>query len=78
MQDNIKKFISLVAESMGNYTFVKLSLGNHKGEDKTLKNLYAKKITIKNQEKYNLFFVIKPKILPKITTRVMRYLYFKH
>ena len=56
MQDNIKKFISLVAESMGNYTFVKLSLGNHKGEDKTLKNLYAKKITIKNQEKIQFVF----------------------
>lgn len=48
---NISDFIAIIHESITNNTFVKISLGNYKGNEEKLKNIYIKKIIIKTEEK---------------------------
>src|SRR6187402_1764355 len=43
----ISQFSSLLANSITGNNFIKLSLGNYKGNDKELKNLYVRNIKIK-------------------------------
>ncbi|RZK17335.1 MAG: SAM-dependent methyltransferase [Flavobacterium sp.] len=43
-------FITQVEESLQNETFVKLSLGNYKGSEEGLKQLYVKPVVIKNKK----------------------------
>ena len=54
-----EQFISSLSESILNNTFIKISLGNYKGSDIELKNIYVKRILIKRIE--NLSFTYRYK-----------------
>ncbi|RZL34049.1 MAG: SAM-dependent methyltransferase [Pedobacter sp.] len=47
--ETLEKFKQTLAESLANHTLVKLSMGNYQGNDKDLKNLYVKEVTIKRK-----------------------------
>lgn len=47
--ETLEKFRQELAESLVNHTLVKLSMGNYQGNDKELKNLYVKEVTIKRK-----------------------------
>ncbi len=53
------QFISSLSESISNNTFIKISLGNYKGSEEGLKNVYVKRILIKRVE--NLSFTYRYK-----------------
>jgi len=59
MMDNLNKLQESIERSIQENTFVKMSLGNYKGEDETLKNIYVKRVLIKNQQ--NLSFTYRHK-----------------
>ncbi|TDE15497.1 class I SAM-dependent methyltransferase [Dyadobacter psychrotolerans] len=59
------EFTSYIKESFQNHTFVNLSLGNYKGTDENLKNIYAKRILIKNQEKLSFTYRYKTRDIVK-------------
>lgn len=51
MQESpLQQFISNLEESLHNDAFIKLSLGDYKGTEKELKNIYIRKILIKKQD----------------------------
>ena len=56
LNKKILEFTSLIEESITNNSFIKLSLGNYKGNEENLKNVYVKKILIKNEEKLSFNF----------------------
>lgn len=65
---NIEKkieFIDLLQKSIEKNVFVKLSLSNYKGTDVNLKNIYLKKIVIKNEEKLSFTYRYKTKDIVK-------------
>ncbi len=55
----INQFISSLSESISNNTFIKISLGNYKGSEEGLRNIYVKRILIKRIE--NLSFTYRYK-----------------
>ncbi|NTW31819.1 MAG: SAM-dependent methyltransferase [Bacteroidetes bacterium] len=56
LNKKIIEFTSHIEESLSNNTFVKLSLGNYRGIEENLKNVYIKKILIKGEEKLSFNF----------------------
>jgi len=66
----INEFTLLVEDSLSSNTFVKLSLGNYKGAEENLKNVYIKKILIKNDEKLSFNFRYKTRDIFKNHTIV--------
>jgi SAM-dependent methyltransferase len=48
--DILLKFASLLNTSITDNNFIKLSLGNYQGNDKTLKNLYVRRVKIKRTD----------------------------
>lgn len=60
-----KEFISLVEKSLEENTFVKLSLGNYKGESEGLKNCYLKKARIQNENKLSITYRYQTKDIVK-------------
>ncbi len=48
MTDTFQQFKSALQQSLSDDTFVKMSLGDYKGSDPSLKNLYIKPLKIKN------------------------------
>ena len=56
---SIISFISSLSESILDNTFIKISLGNYKGSEVGLKNIYVKKVLIKRVE--NLSFTYRYK-----------------
>ncbi len=50
------EFKQFLNESIGSGTFVKLSLGNYKGNDKALKNLYVRAVKIKRADMLSFNF----------------------
>jgi len=52
--DKIAEFIGLFQEALQNGSFVKVSLGHYTGDEPDLKNILAKKILLKGQEKLSL------------------------
>ncbi len=54
-----EQFISSLSESILNNTFIKISLGNYKGSDNGLRNIYVKRVLIKRVE--NLSFTYRYK-----------------
>lgn len=64
---SIEKFISEIAKSLREETFVKLTLGNYKGADEQLQKLLVR--LIKTRKGGRLFFYIGTKRVtrPKIT-----------
>lgn len=51
MNPKIQQYIQAVQESISNNSFIKISLGNYKGSEQDLKNIYVKRILIKREEK---------------------------
>ncbi len=60
-----KNFITALESSLMDNSFVKLSLGNYKGPDETLKNIYARKILVKREEKLSFTYRHKTKDIVK-------------
>ena len=52
----LQSFLNTIQESIQKQEFIKLSLGNYKGEDKTLKNVYIKPVLIKRELKLSFTF----------------------
>lgn len=65
VQQHATTFISSVQESLANQTFVKLSLGNYKGEEEALKQLLIRRVLIKREEKLAFTFRYKTRDVVK-------------
>ena len=80
VQQHATTFISTVQESLGDQTFVKLSLGNYKGEEEALKQILIRRVTIKREDKLAFTFryktrdVVKNYLVPEGLTLITRYL----
>lgn len=53
---NIENLLSALEESLGDGSFVKLSLGNYQGADTSLKSIHVRKILIKREEKLSFTY----------------------
>lgn len=62
---SLEKFIKALERSAMDGTFVTLSLGNYKGDEENLKNIYVKKTLIKKQEKLSFTYRFKTRDLFK-------------
>lgn len=51
MSQQNREFIEKLRDALGDDSFVKLTLSQYKGADKTLKNIYVRKIVIKREDK---------------------------
>jgi len=60
-----RDFISAFEQSIQDKTFIKLSLGNYKGTEENLKNIYVKKTLIKREEKFSFTYRFKTKDIVK-------------
>ena len=56
MNEYKDQFINELSSIVGSDTFVKVSLGNYKGEEPALKNIYIKKVLIKHEEKFSFTY----------------------
>jgi len=63
--DKTEEYIVFVKQSLTDKTFVKLSLGNYKGLEAQLKNIYIKRILIKNEEKLSFTYRYKTRDIVK-------------
>jgi len=59
------EFLISLQTSLNDNTFVKFSLGNYKGKEENLKNIYLKRILIKNEEKLSFTFRYKTRDIVK-------------
>lgn len=59
------QFINLLRESLVSNEFIKLNLGDYKGEEPELKNVYIKKVIIKRQEKLSFLYRYKRRDVTK-------------
>ena len=62
---HIEQFLSILKASLTNNTFIKLSLGNYKGSEEHLKNIYVKKIQLKEDEKLSFTYRYQTKDIVK-------------
>jgi hypothetical protein len=65
LSDKANEFILSLTNSLNDNTFVKLSLGNYKGKVENLKNIYAKRILIKGEEKLSFTYRYKTRDIVK-------------
>ena len=65
MQTQTNQFISSLSESILTNTFIKISLGNYKGSEEGLRNIYVKKILIKRVENLNFTYRYKTRDIVK-------------
>ncbi len=67
MNENEKKdqFLTELTNSINDNRFVKLTLSNYKGTEENLKNIYAKRIIIKNENKISFTYRYKTKDIVK-------------
>ena len=65
LNEKTEEFILSLQTSLEENTFVKLSLGNYKGTEENLKNIYAKHIRIKNDEKLSFTYRFKTRDMVK-------------
>jgi len=65
ISEKLDQFIESSEKSLSDHTFVKLSLGNYKGSEENLKNIYAKRILIKNEEKLSFTYRYKTRDIVK-------------
>jgi SAM-dependent methyltransferase len=61
----IQEFVSLLSASIQTNTFVSLSMGSYKGTEENLKNIYAKKILVKRQDKLSITYRFKTRDIVK-------------
>ncbi len=60
-----EQFISSISESILRHTFIKISLGNYKGSETELKNIYVKRILIKRIENLSFTYRYKTRVIVK-------------
>lgn len=65
LSEKTGEFISAVQRSLNENTFVKISLGNYKGKEENLKNVYMKRVLIKNEEKLSFTYRYKTRDIVK-------------
>lgn len=63
--DKISGFLAAVEKALQDNSFIKLSLGNYKGAEAELKNIFIKKILIKKQEKLSFTYHFKTRDIVK-------------
>jgi SAM-dependent methyltransferase len=63
--EKITGFSDSIQNSLNNNTFVKLSLGNYKGKEENLKNIYLKRIAIKGEDKLSFTYRYKTRDIVK-------------
>ena len=59
------EFVHEVQNSLTADTFVKISLGNYKGKEENLKNIFIKRVTIKGDEKLSFTYRYKTRDIVK-------------
>jgi hypothetical protein len=65
LSEKSDEFTLSMQTSLKDNTFVKLSLGNYKGKEENLKNIYVKRILIKNEEKLSFTYRYKTRDIVK-------------
>jgi SAM-dependent methyltransferase len=65
MSSKIQEYISIVSDSIANNFFLKISLGNYKGLEEGLKNIYIKRVLIKREEKLSFTYRYKTRDIVK-------------
>jgi SAM-dependent methyltransferase len=65
MNPKIQQFVTTLSESIFDNSFVKISLGNYKGLEADLKNIYVKRILIKKEEKLSFTYRYKTRDIVK-------------
>jgi SAM-dependent methyltransferase len=65
LSEKTDEFIDKLKTSLTDNTFVKLSLGNYKGKEENLKNIYLKRIVIKGEEKLSFTYRYKTRDIVK-------------
>ncbi|MCF0058707.1 SAM-dependent methyltransferase [Dyadobacter sp. CY356] len=65
ISEKVKEFIQAVSQAITDQTFISLSLGNYKGQEENLKNLYVKRILIKKEEKLSFTYRYKTRDIVK-------------
>jgi hypothetical protein len=65
ISEKIKQFTESITTSLADDTFVKLTLANYKGTEDNLKNIYLKRILIKNEDKLSFTFRYKTRDIVK-------------
>ncbi len=63
--EKIIQFLKALEDSLSSNSFVKISLGNYKGKEDNLKNIYIKKILIKSEEKLSFTYRYKTRDIVK-------------
>ena len=62
---SVKDFLPALEASLNDNSFVKLSLGNYKGAEPSLKNIYVRKISVKGTEKLSFTYNYKTRDIVK-------------
>ena len=62
---SVKDFLPALQASLNDNSFVKLSLGNYKGAEVSLKNIYVRKISVKGTEKLSFTYNYKTRDIVK-------------
>jgi SAM-dependent methyltransferase len=65
MNPKVQVYIQSVQESISDNSFLKISLGNYKGSEENLKNIYVKKVLIKREEKLSFTYRYKTRDIVK-------------
>ncbi|WP_316827370.1 SAM-dependent methyltransferase [Pedobacter miscanthi] len=65
VSEYIEQFTTALKESLNAATFVKVSLGNYKGEEETLKQILVRKVVIKREDKLAFTYRYKTRDLVK-------------
>lgn len=63
--EHLATFIKTFSESLQDNSFVKISLGNYKGTEEQLKNIYIKRVLIKKEEKLSFTYRYKTRDIVK-------------
>ena len=63
--EKVTEFITAIAASMADGTFVALSLGNYKGAEDSLKNIYVKNVVVKKEVKMSFTYRYKTRDIVK-------------
>lgn len=65
MNDHKTQWLNATSDSLSKNTFVKISLGNYKGDETGLKNIYIKKVLIKREDKLSFTYRYQTKDIVK-------------
>lgn len=65
LKEKADEFIGSLQTSLTDHTFVKVSLGNYRGSEENLKNIYLKRIAIKGEEKLSFTYRYKTRDIVK-------------